>query len=403
MARLLKTKRCAFLVFGLALVALAIVAGCGGRGGSSSASDRANAKAAGHWRAIADAPEPIAAGRTTVWTGSEMIVTGIDPGPDGTFADWSEVAEAYSPRTNAWRQLPAPPKTANYCKRDAVWTGTEMLVWGCKVTAYDPTTNQWRLLPDAPTRHGIVAWTGRELIGWGGGCCGDVSDDGSAYNPVTNTWRRLAPAPVSGQQSPVGAWTGRELVVFNGHSPEGARVGGAAYNPRTDSWRRIPSERRLSALRSRSTTETRSTWSARVRTPSSRSTPRTTAGGRCRGRSSAPTVSSPPGLGTVSSRPARRRGHTSRLPTSWRSFSSSPLEARQGAQGVWTGRELIVWGGLVPTPAGASTQPKYLVDGAAFSPPKYTPPPPECWSFLGHNLERNSAPSSGRRGHFSAR
>ena len=119
-----------------------------------------------------------------------------------------------------------------------------MLVWGCGLTAYNPSTNQWRRLPDSPTRNGIVVWTGRELIGWGGGCCGDVSDDGSAYNPVTNTWRKIAAAPVSGQQSPVGAWTGRELVIFNGHGPEGARVGGAAYNPRTDSWRRIPSERR---------------------------------------------------------------------------------------------------------------------------------------------------------------
>ena len=56
-------------------------------------------------------------------------------------------------------------------------------------------------------------WTGRELIGWGGGCCGDVSDDGSAYNPETNTWRKLAEAPVAGQQSPAGAWTGHELVT----------------------------------------------------------------------------------------------------------------------------------------------------------------------------------------------
>ena len=111
-----------------------------------------------------------------------------------------------------------------------------------KLTAYDPTSNQWRRLPDAPTRHGIAVWTGRELVGWGGGCCGDVSDDGSAYNPATNTWRKIASAPVNGQQSPLGAWTGRELVIFNGHGPEGARVGGAAYNPRTDTWRRIPSQ-----------------------------------------------------------------------------------------------------------------------------------------------------------------
>jgi hypothetical protein len=289
MPTLLKTKGPAFIVFGLAFVALAIVAGCGVRGGSSSASDRPIVKAVGHWRAIANAPEPIAVGRTTVWTGSEMIVTGFTPGSDGTSIDSTEVAQAYNPDTNAWRQLPAPPKTANYCKRSAAWTGAEMLVWGCGLTAYNPSTNQWRRLPDSPTRNGIVVWTGRELIGWGGGCCGDVSDDGSAYDPVTNTWRKLSPAPVSGQQSPIGAWTGRELVIFNGRGPEGARVAGAAYNPRPDS----------ALSRSRSTTGTRSMLSVRGATRCSRSTLRTTAGGRCRGRSSPPTDSWRSGLETA--------------------------------------------------------------------------------------------------------
>ena len=378
MARLLNTKGTAFLVFGLALAALAIVAGAGGRGGSSSASDRPTAKAAGHWRAIANASKPIAAGRTTVWTGSEMIVTGINPGPDGTFADWSEVAEAYNPGTNAWRMLPTPPRTENYCKRDAVWTGTEMLVWGCKVTAYDPATGQWRLLPDAPTRHGIVAWTGRELIGWGGGCCGDVSDDGSAYNPVTNTWRKIAAAPVSGQQSPVGAWTGRELVIFNGWSPEGTRVAGAAYNPRTDSWRRIPSERRLSALaiavydgneihvlgarpnRVFSFNPSNNRW---------RQLPRTELGtdGLVATWTGDRLIAS--GTATSAYDPPRDL---------WTKLSSAPLGHRAEAQAVWTGRELIVWGGLIPTPEGTSTPPRYLNDGAAFRPPKYSRPRPEC-------------------------
>jgi hypothetical protein len=378
MPTLLKTKGPAFIVFGLAFVALAIVAGCGVRGGSSSASDRPIVKAVGHWRAIANAPEPIAVGRTTVWTGSEMIVTGFTPGSDGTSIDSTEVAQAYNPDTNAWRQLPAPPKTANYCKRSAAWTGAEMLVWGCGLTAYNPSTNQWRRLPDSPTRNGIVVWTGRELIGWGGGCCGDVSDDGSAYDPVTNTWRKLSPAPVSGQQSPIGAWTGRELVIFNGRGPEGARVAGAAYNPRTNSWRRIPSELRLSALAiaiydgneihvvgaRRNTVFSFNPSNNRWRT-----LPRTelAADGLVAVWTGNRLIAS--GMTTRAYDPPR---------DVWRTFSSSPLGHREGAQGVWTGRELLVWGGLVPTPAGASTQPRYLVDGAAFSPPKYTPPPPEC-------------------------
>ena len=378
MTRLLKTKGSAFLVSGLALAALAIVAGCGVRGGSGSASDRPTAKAAGHWRAIADAPKPIAAGRTTVWTGSEMIVTGFTPGRAGTSFGSIEVAQAYNPSTNAWRQLPAPPKTANYCRRSAAWTGDEMLVWGCGLTAYNPSTNQWRRLPDSPTRNGIVVWTGRELIGWGGGCCGDVSDDGSAYDPVTNTWRKIAAAPVSGQQSPIGTWTGRELVVFNGWSPEGTRVAGAAYNPRTDSWRRIPSERRLSALaiavydgneihvlgarrdRAFSFNPANNRW---------RQLPRMELG--TDGLVAAWTGNRLIASGTTMGAYDPPRGL-------WTTLSSSPLGHRDEAQAVWTGHELIVWGGLVPTPAGASTPPKYLNDGGAFSPPKYTPPLPEC-------------------------
>ncbi len=378
MYKVTKIKTPLLLVFGLAVAAAAILVGAGFVGGSSSASNRHVAKAAGVWRQLADAPESIAAGRTTVWTGSEMIVTGVNPGADGTFIDSTEVAEAYNPRTNAWRLLPAPPKTENGCKSSAVWTGSEVLVWGCRLTAYNPATNQWQRLPDAPTRHGIGVWTGRELIGWGGGCCGDVSDDGSAYDPTTSTWRKIASAPVSGQQSPVGAWTGRELVIFSGRSPEGTRVGGAAYNPRTDSWRRIPSERSLSALASAvydgneihvfgSGSDTVVSFN-----PSNnrwRRLPRTelAADGLVAAWTGSRLI--------VSGRTTRAYEPST---NAWTSLSSSPLGPRQGAQGVWTGRELLVWGGLIAAGENASSAPTYLTGGAAFRPPKYTPPLPQC-------------------------
>src|SRR5262245_37938215 len=81
MVRLLEKKRSALLALGLTLGAVAIVAGYSAKAGSGSASDRPATKAM-QWRLIADAPEPIAAERTTVWTGTEMIVTGVNPGPD---------------------------------------------------------------------------------------------------------------------------------------------------------------------------------------------------------------------------------------------------------------------------------------------------------------------------------
>jgi hypothetical protein len=371
MARLLKAKGLAVLAFGLAFAAVAIVAGCGIGGESGSASDRSAAKPAGHWRAIADAPEPIAADRTIVWTGSEMIATGVNPGGDGTYINSTEVAEAYNPRTNAWRMLPAPPKTESRCKRSAAWTGKEMLVLGCALIAYNPATNGWRRLPDAPTRHGIAVWTGRELIGWGGGCCGDVSDDGSAYNPSTNTWRRLAPAPVNGQQSAVGAWTGRELVILNGHGPEGDPVGGAAYNPQTDTWRRIPSRPGIRALTAvYDGNEIYAIGGPRVLAfnPSNngwRQLPR--------GASDAGLAAVWTGNRLILSGSATGAYDPPR--DLWKAFSTSPLGSRQDAEPVWTGHELIVWGGLVPRASGS---PKYLADGAAFIPPSYSAPLPQC-------------------------
>jgi N-acetylneuraminic acid mutarotase len=92
----------------------------------------------------------------------------------------------------------------------------------------------------------VVVWTGREAIGWGGGCCGDAFANGLAYNPATNSYRELAPSPLAPSQHPIGAWTGRELVLFSsGINPAedkpypASYARAAAYNPATDTWRRI--------------------------------------------------------------------------------------------------------------------------------------------------------------------
>jgi hypothetical protein len=312
-----------------------------------------------------------------------MIVAGTNPGSDGTFVHSSDVAEAYNPVSNTWRVLATPPATPSYCRRDAVWTGSEMLVWGCKLLGYDPGKNEWRRLPDPPTRHGIVAWTGRELVGWGGGCCGDVSDDGSAYDPATNTWRKIAPAPIGGQQSPAGAWTGRELVILSGQSPDGKPVGGAAYNPATDTWRRIadvpgryvaaqafyrdgkvyvlgvrPFGTSLLQLDLEHDAWTALGWVAR--SPGAA----VLAGNR---------------LVMLGGEKARSAG----VLYFFRAGASVPFVVPRLARGVdpalvWTGRDLLVWGGTVPAPAKASGPPRYLSSGLVFRPRKVSPPLPQC-------------------------
>lgn len=104
--------------------------------------------------------------------------------------------------------------------------------------------------PIAPRWAPITAWTGTELLVWGGsdsmapcedaqGCAAPVLVDGARYDPSTDTWRPMAPAPIEADRNGLwgvidGVWTGRELIVVGGREPTVA-----AYDPRTDSWRTI--------------------------------------------------------------------------------------------------------------------------------------------------------------------
>jgi hypothetical protein len=131
----------------------------------------------------------------------------------------------------------------------AVWTGTELIVWGgfdnegvrsADGAAFDPTTGAWRLIAPAPIAgrsEPSLVWTGTEVLVWGGSVGDEVSaHDGAAYDPATDTWRVISPAPVTLEQGPPRqrmTWTGEEAAVIG----EAA----AAYHPASDSWRQLAS------------------------------------------------------------------------------------------------------------------------------------------------------------------
>lgn len=123
-----------------------------------------------------------------------------------------------------------------------------------------PRAEGWEELPPSPLSRradALTAWTGRELLVWGGrgslsdACAVDVTTnvascgesvrlDGAAFDPAAGRWRLLAPGPLpAGRGSEMevsGVWTGRELVVLS--LRQGA-TGGAAYDPEADRWRTI--------------------------------------------------------------------------------------------------------------------------------------------------------------------
>ncbi len=136
----------------------------------------------------------------------------------------------------------------------AVWTGSEMLIWGGTSDAfpllfdggrYDPASDAWRPISfaGAPSPRYDMAgvWTGHELIIWGGWGPHKPVATGARYDPATDTWTPMstvgAPAP---RIHPAAVWTGTELVVWGGRTYEGALLAdGARYDPATDTWTAI--------------------------------------------------------------------------------------------------------------------------------------------------------------------
>jgi hypothetical protein len=207
--------------------------------------------AVAHWRDLPAAPDGGRVDATYVWTGREVIEFGgeyVQPGAsDGVL---TASGQAYAPATRTWRAIAEAPFTPREALA-ATWTGSEMVVVSGDANvpgngfnlaaAYDPAHDTWRTLPDAPVGDvdPTAVWTGTEVVLWG------TPDGGAAYNPCTNRWRVTAPMPEGGPLTAVygtaSVWTGAEMVVWGGSmSTNFPRAEAAAYEPKTDRWRVLP-------------------------------------------------------------------------------------------------------------------------------------------------------------------
>jgi hypothetical protein len=151
----------------------------------------------------------------------------------------------------SWRQTAIPPIDGR-TEHAMAWTGTEAVVWGGVSSseaqsafdavarrdgaAYNPTTDHWRVIPAAPIAgrsFPVMAWTGSEVVVFGGMVGERGQLDGAAWNPATNGWRTIAGSPLKGTSQPIGAWLDGRLYVVNDASA-------AAYDPAADRWTALP-------------------------------------------------------------------------------------------------------------------------------------------------------------------
>lgn len=281
------------------------------------------------WSPISTIGAPPGESGSLVWTGREVLVWNPVNGSGGR----------YDPATDSWRPISTVGAPSKRDRTTVVWAGHEMIVWGGISLAiealndggrYDPVTDSWRPVTTAgapvPRGEHVAVGTDREMIVWGGyPKYGPNMRDGGRYDLSTDSWRPTSLAnALDGRYQASAVWTGREMIVWGGDGVGGYPNSGRRYDPASDVW---------------------TTTSTGVNAPLGRTRPlllwtgheMIVVGGHRGGDPVGPGARYNPDFNTWA--PLATLGAPGNDP---------------GARAVWTGREVLVWGGNGYTPSGYS-------------------------------------------------
>jgi N-acetylneuraminic acid mutarotase len=285
------------------------------------------------WTATSLTNAPAArADHTAVWSGSEMIVWGgYSPGSGGDV----NTGGKYAPTTDTWTVTTTINAPSARGLHTAVWTGSDMIVWGGTDGTnlfntggrYNPSTDSWTVTSTAnapdPRNFHTAVWAGDQMIVWGGctdpNFCGEYT--GGRYNPGTNSWTATsltnAPSPRAGHTA---VWTGSEMIIWGGDYDDGGR-----YDPSTDSW----------------------TATSTTNAPDARH------GNTAVWTGSDMIVWGGFGFSNGTYASLNTGGRYNPATDSWMAtITTNAPEGRLLHTAVWTGSEMIVWGGDYATPNG---------------------------------------------------
>ncbi len=293
-----------------------------------------------------------------------LVWGGRGTGTVGTLADGAR----YHPATNRWLPMAAAPvglaaRQQNSAGEGAQWTGRSMILWGGASSATGPfyanggvytppaagTTDlgTWDMLPDPPGAFAgridhYVAWDGTSLHVFGGYDSSSVPrGDGTSLDVARRIWTPMDVSTFMGSSAVIHGcvtWMVDRMAIWGGvvlASGNDARNNGNYFSPSPigGTWRRIPNAVETPAARSRA-------LSVYMQAPNREWF---IWGGVDR---SANLVSSGAGISADSD--------------TWRPTSTTNAPTGRYAVGVWTGRYVLIWGGL----SGAIIR----NDGAAYDP-----------------------------------
>jgi hypothetical protein len=215
----------------------------------------------GTWAPTSDINVPSARfGHTAIWTGEEMIVWG-GHASQGKSYDGDNTGYRFNPKTGTWKKISDPPmEFSGRYGHSAVWTGKEMLIFGGQSwnvgiyttlnsgALYNPATDSWKIISKvnapSPRENALSVWTGSKFILWGGDSkFGSAENnyayfyDGFAYEPITDQWNKILDNSILDNTSTDGSavWTGKEMIIWNSKK-NGSAYAGSRYNPMTNTW-----------------------------------------------------------------------------------------------------------------------------------------------------------------------
>lgn len=286
------------------------------------------------WTTLTSDDAPVARSHhSAIWTGEEMIVWG------GYTDVWNQTntktGGRYNLSSNSWNATDDSATINARSSHSAVWTGTEMIIWGGnqsvimgqdpddKAWLYSPTNDTWSpsTTTNAPVNRAehTAVWTGSNMIIWGGYDDPTYFDTGRMYNPSIDTWTTLSTAgSPSARGRHKAVWTGNKMIIWGGYYDTAALDDGNIYNPANDGWSAVNSANAPTA-RSLHTAVWTGTemiiWG---------------------------------GLTTENTGGRYNPGTDSWIDTSFTQTPYYPFFA----QGIWTGYEIVLWGGSRETSFG---------------------------------------------------
>lgn len=260
---------------------------------------------------------------------SGWMVASADPADPALIG--AGFTRAFSTPEPAW--LPASTVSAPSARLESsgVWTGQEWLIWGGRGigqvalatgAGYRPNSDAWVEIgaadaPEARSGHTAV-WTGAEMLVWGGFGRTNLNT-GGRFSRGSLSWQAMATlnAPVA-RQGHGAVWTGRAMAVFGGRNASGLLNDGGLYDPVLDRWTALPTTQAPSARSGATVLWTGVgvlVWGGE-----------TAAGGDASG--------------------AFLRFDANGNPLAWESMPAlSGFVTRSGHVAAWDGQRLMVWGG----------------------------------------------------------